>query len=252
LHHKSVEAAADVAGGVTISLRITLSERPPAEPAMTPTGDASPIGGLRGTVTDSAGRPVEDVDVGFIDDSTSVRTDGAGRFSLPRQRVTTGVLRARRLGYRAAYVSRRTDDTSAVTVVLQSVGQQLGTVRVRANWDNKRLEEMQRRRMYWGGTHILRDEIERRDPFRISDMLQGRAGIRVRRDRYGNGVVAGRGDCPMAILVNGFPVRGLSVDEVVSARDVVAVEAYNSALNTPADLAVLASGGCGVLAVWTR
>jgi hypothetical protein len=81
--------------------------------------------------------------------------------------------------------------------------------------------------------------------------LQGRSGIRVRRDAYGNGVVLGRQDCQMAILVNGMPVRGLSVDDVVSAGDVAAIEAYNGN-NTPTELLALGGRGCGALAVWTR
>jgi hypothetical protein len=252
--YKAVEAAADVAAGVTIALRITLTEvpPPPPEPAPDPAAvESAPR--LRGTVTDTAGRPVADADVGYVDGSgTPVRTDSLGRFALPQAEASAAVVRARRLGYRAAYVTRRSVDTSAVTLVLAPVGQQLGTVRVRANWDNRALEAQMQRKKVWGGTHIGREEIERRGAFRVTDVLMGRMGITVRRDASGNGRVLGRLDCPMHVFVNGVHVRNVSLDEIVNATEVMSVEAYNAAVNTPAEFQVLEDRGCGAVAVWTR
>lgn len=250
--YKSVEAAADVAAGVTVSLRITLTEVPPPEPQ--PEAPSEPAGPARwrGIVTDTGGRPIADADVGPVDATVAVRTDSAGRFALPVGDASTTVLRARRLGYRAAYVTRQAGDTATVTFVLQPVGQQLGTVRVRATWDNRSLVEMQRRRMLHGGVHILRDEIEQRGAFRVTDVLQGRMGITVRRGSFGNGIVLGRLDCRMGLVLNGIPVQGASIDDVVNATDVVAIEAYNSASNTPAEFRGLRNDTCGVVAVWTK
>lgn len=248
--YKSVEAAADVAGGVTIALRITLTEVPPPPPTLEPV--AAPTPRLRGIVTDTAGRPIADADVGYVDGSgTPTRTDSLGRFSLALPEISVAVVRARRLGYRAAYTTRRTADTATVALVLPPVGQQLATVRVSA-WDNRALAAQMERKRYWGGQHIGREEIERRGAFRISDMMRGRAGFNVRPERYGNGRVLGRRDCAMHIFLNGVHVRNVSIDEIVNATEVASVEAYNASINTPAEFQVLDARSCGSLAVWTR
>ena len=127
----------------------------------------------------------------------------------------------------------------------------MATVSVRSSWGNQQADALQRRKNRWSGTHVLRDAIERRSPFRVSEMQQGRAGLQVRRDAFGNGVVLGRLGCVVNLLLDGIPVRGLSIDEVVTAHEVAAIEAYNSLLNTPVEL-VPHSNRCGVFAVWTR
>ena len=118
---------------------------------------------------------------------------------------------------------------------------------MRAVWDGRRLEEMRRRRLLFGGVQVLRDEIERRGAFRVTDLLQGRAGLEVRRGGFGNGVVFGRRSCRMHLFLNGLQVRSESIDDLVNASDVAAIEAYNSAENTPAEFRGLVtdSGGGG-------
>ena len=56
----------------------------------------------------------------------------------------------------------------------------------------------------------------------------------------------------MHVFVNGVLVRNASLDEIVNATEVMAVEAYNASVNTPAEFQVLDDRGCGSVAVWTR
>ena len=243
--YRRIAAEAALAEGVVVTVRITLFN------LEVPIAATPVVAGLRGVVTDTTGAPVADAEVTALEPDVTVRTDTLGRFNLPMRADQSAILRVRRLGYRATSLQPLPMRDKELQILLHPLGQQLARVVVRSTWGNAQLEELLRRQKRWGGTHILRDEIERRNPSRVSDLLQGRAGMRVRRDAYGNGVVLGRLDCQMAILVNGVPVRGLSIDDVISANDVAAIEAYNGA-STPTELLALAGKGCGALAVWTR
>jgi len=140
-----------------------------------------------------------------------------------------------------------------VPIVLRALGQQLIRVDVRATRESRQLEEARRREMFWGGTDIGRAEIERLNLRRMTDLLVARGNIRVTRDAGGGEVPLGRFDCVLAILLNGVPVRSISIDDLVAVDNVEAIEADTSAAGIPASLLLMrAAYQCGLLAVWTR
>lgn len=269
VHHaafESIQAEATVAPAVTVSLRIALNPvdsaaralvAEPDEP-MQPRTDAFanvdttaiPANVIKGIVFAADGTPLAGAEVSTLRSERSVQTDPGGRFTLPRDPGSSTMVRVRRIGWQAAF---RVVPEAAKTVEIQlePAGQQLSKVTVRANrWSAQTLREIDRRHWLHGGVVIGPVEIENRNSLYASRLMEGRVGFSVQR----NGVVTGRRGCPVSLIVNGFFVRGESVDDVVAGPEVVAIEAYSARSNVPAEfLALLPDDGeCGALAIWTR
>lgn len=122
---------------------------------------------------------------------------------------------------------------------------------------------------------ITPEELDQRNPIRITQMLAGESMVRL--TPFGEGargqrmIARGRGtECAMTILLDGMRVTGtleellnnkvrpppwqslMSLDELVPAAAVMAIEIYGSSISAPAEL--LRSAGlasCGIVAIWT-
>ena len=122
------------------------------------------------------------------------------------------------------------------------------------------------------GTFVMRDEIEKRHGIRITDVLEGRAGIRViqasrshsalSRDIVMRGGATGgmRGGCLPRVYLDGVLVRigGSSnnalivpLDEIAKLDDIEGIELYKSAAQVPAQYGG-ANSACGVVLIWSR
>jgi len=137
------------------------------------------------------------------------------------------------------------------------------------------------------GEFISPEELDARNALKVSDVLRGRrlASISyVGANRQA--VILGRGGCVMTVLLDGSRLnntaqdvmaeegptsisnlsraqrstaereellsRNPSIDELVSGREVSAIEIYSSMANAPSELVQLTGGGgCGVVAIWT-
>lgn len=123
------------------------------------------------------------------------------------------------------------------------------------------------------GAFILREEIEKRQPQRISQLLQGRAGLRLQ--PVARSVASGitRGDlvmrggaqasmrsafCFPRVFLDGVLVRlettsapTLTLDDVANPDEIEAIEIYRSASQVPAQFGG-AGSSCGVVLIWTR
>jgi hypothetical protein len=185
----------------------------------------------------------------------AVRTDSAGRFQfsdLPRGKTS---LVARRLGYepRVYTVQIREGATRAfLPVVLDPMPTELEKVIVMARVaaSRGRLKEFYERKARSGmGTFIEREDIERRHPQWMSDMLRMVPGVRVVPNRGMGNAIRMRG-CVPTVWLDGTPVRGAQLDEIVWPNDVAAVEVYRSSAGMPPQFASLNS--CGAIVVWTR
>lgn len=137
------------------------------------------------------------------------------------------------------------------------------------------------------GEFITPEELDARNATKVSDMMRGR---RLARLTYVGSmrqpVILGRGGCVMTILLDGsrlnntaqdvmeeegptsitnlgraqrstqerdeLLMRHPSIDELVSGREVNAIEIYSSMATAPAELVQLSGGGgCGLIAIWT-
>jgi hypothetical protein len=136
------------------------------------------------------------------------------------------------------------------------------------------------------GEFITPEELQQRNPQKISDILRGRRSVTVARlsgDASGRMTALGRGgNCNMTVLLDGTRVNGLfekeqfdaptsmvrqgsrgsgagvssgtgiGFDEITAVGAVMAIEIYPSMANAPAELVPLTGGGsCGIIALWT-
>jgi len=118
---------------------------------------------------------------------------------------------------------------------------------------------------------ITPEELEMRNPIKLTQMLQGENLVKVQRFDMTRSLLTGRGgNCGMTILLDGMRMSGtleelleqrmnpppvsslVSVDDLVTAQSIAAIEIYGSVGSVPAELQRSAGNiQCGLVALWT-
>lgn len=120
-----------------------------------------------------------------------------------------------------------------------------------------------RRRHHPAGIFVVREEIERRDPRQVSDLLRGIAGVtptrrpagtadrRIRMDRTAR--LPGRPGCRVRFFVDGAPLPkdGAFRVDGIPPEDVQGIEVYRGVSEVPSRFR-RQGDRCGVVVVWTR
>jgi hypothetical protein len=112
------------------------------------------------------------------------------------------------------------------------------------------------------GSYITRDEIERRQPLRVTHLIGELPGVSIINrpgpsdyivlSRYRRFDPSGRpGPCLPIVYLDGYRVGGDSLDDLVFPSDVEGVEIYKGLAEYPGEFAS-PDARCGVIAVWTR
>ena len=117
--------------------------------------------------------------------------------------------------------------------------------------------ERQRRNAF--GRYIDEEEIERKRPVTVEQLLRGRVGVQVERVvEKGSTVVTLRGfditPCLANIFVDGLPFAqggGFDLEDLVPIGQLAAVEIYPDATSPPFEF-MNASNHCGSVVFWTR
>jgi hypothetical protein len=106
-----------------------------------------------------------------------------------------------------------------------------------------------RRRQGIGRT-FTREEIEARNPPRVSDIFYGVAGARVTPRQPGQASqILLRGGCVPDLMIDGMPVRGpVVIDDLLTVSDLEALEIYQGA-SSPVGYSRF---DCGTIMAWTR
>lgn len=175
-------------------------------------------------------------------------------------------IRVRRVGFKQAQALARVDKgnndlsmhVDGASVVLDEV-RIVGDRRVEG-----RLEDFEmRRKRGETSASITAEEIDKRNPMRLSQMLRTVPGLRVD-NRDGNAVAistrgkqlkigAGLVDCPMRVMVDGVVMpQGTDIDQV-TPKAAYGVEVFNGPASIPLKLqGMRAEQWCGLIAIWTR
>jgi hypothetical protein len=225
-------------------------------------------GRVQGRVATPDKVPVADAEVQALGTSYTVKTDSTGAFQFSKLPVGPYYMRVRKLGYDPTVFSAIVvpgDSLSAEVTLTPFAPNRLATVRVTAAANtlrSRRMEEFDRRRRVSGGAGVFIDakEIAQRQPSYISDLLRGRANVRIERDQqtgdnivYGRGLSISSGACPLAIMIDGVLVRNLpgTLDGFVPVQMVSAIEVYNSGTRVPGEFSRIETD-CGVVVIWTK
>ena len=218
-------------------------------------------GRVRGRVVRQGDRAVGGARVRLGETGAEAVTNSEGWFSLDSLPLGSWTFDARAIGFMGQ--SRQVDvvagNTSEAMFVLESRQAFLDTVKVvgqrvvDAPWHRDFLERKRRGFGYF----VDQEEVERRNPLYVSDLLRTVPGAYVTPGSFG-GRILFRGSsfssayCTPDLYINGMYVQsmgGMSVEDFVSTMDVVALEVYPRAVNVPAQYQRM--NGCGALLVWT-
>lgn len=185
-------------------------------------------------------------------------TSSNGDFTLKAQAPGTFRLRAVVNGYRIAvspaislqkgddvsFTWRIMPDTIYLQPVVVTANNRRSTSRLGGFYD--------RLNRHVGGTFITRDDIDKRRPFRVTDLLATVPGLRLVPGRFGDDVVATEG-CRPAVYLDGvrFPLLGEKIDNIVNPQEIEGIEVYPHLAETPVEFQS-AGQNCGAIAIWTR
>ena len=139
---------------------------------------------ISGTVIDPERKPIEGVEVHLVGDTTRHLTSAAGTFRLSAPRAAELLLLLRRPGFNAQLLRLKGDWSGVVLMVPGALT--LPEIQVNAHNAKPaeyayttRYDDFFRRRRQGLGEFVMRDEIDKRNALYTSDILTGRAGIRV-------------------------------------------------------------------------
>jgi len=223
---------------------------------------------VSGTVTALNSMPIADAKVRLVgtDLTTVTRADGVFRVAaVPAGHQTVEV---RMVGYEPASmgVDLAAGATLTVTLVLEPLA--LETVKVSADANfSPGMGAFDQRRAHGNGRFFTREDIGKMQARQLTDILRRVPGMRIQNGSGAFGASqtaqtgrsissSGSRTCPMAYYVNGTPfplTNDVSINHFFTPDDVVAMEVYTGASQTPAQFnSTLSTARCGVVVIWTR
>lgn len=230
------------------------------------------------TVADSAGHPVPG-SVVRIDSAAWRPASETGVAVLAGVAPGRHLLEARAVGYTVAAFHVSVDPGDAVSVGMtlhRAPPTTLSNVVVTGTRDTARPPVVmrhdwtegftQRRERNSGGTFLDQAQIDRRDAYKMTELLEAVPGVMLKSvpDDFGGystqivmrGTSTVRGEtCPISYFVDGHPYAVApdeSIDRIVRPRDVAALEIYPGASQVPPQFKTATSSRCGVIVIWTR
>jgi hypothetical protein len=220
-----------------------------------------------GTVVEpTTGLPIPNVEVRLLGTDRIARTDSGGAFRLT---IDAGhyLVRATRLGFgpRSVALDVAAGDTITMSIEMDVLPVRLAEVLVRTREERYRgkmagFAERMRTSGASRSSFITRDEIERRAPHQISDMMKERGG---RVAACYTGATIYLDGAMLAPNQIGAPLRGRRSEPIqrdlrldhIPPQDIEAVEVYAGAATTPAEFSATAAPGlkpgCTIV-IWTR
>jgi hypothetical protein len=213
---------------------------------------------VAGVVRDTAGRPIAlaEVNVG----AQSTRTDSVGYFYLSVSERDSVTVDIRRIGFQRLTFTLSASEAvgNNLDIVLNILPFALPEVVVEdpgfrsmtplAGFDERRARGL--------GSYVTREDIVRRNTYRLSDVLRQQRGVMLTRTRDGRVILQfalARGRrCEPLVWLDGQKAPGLEID-AVAATDVEGIELYQTMATTPHQFVpagVLSN--CGTVVIWTK
>lgn len=228
---------------------------------------------VSGIVADSGGRTVAYVSLdGGAKYRTITNAVGEFRLSVP---PNVGIdINVRRIGFLPTKVRVEPGSDTTITVTIQQLAVLMTTQIVRAQQQIRTLElrgfydrMLDHQRGALVGVFILPEEIEMRNPQRVSQLLEARQGVRVLRTGACNIIatcyrVMGTAGCAATVFLDGQRLNSLAessgnpssapaVDELIPVSSVSAVEVYPRGALAPPKYQAL-GGTCAIVLIWTK
>ena len=224
---------------------------------------------LDGRVLDAAsGEPVPDAVVRLIQGDTAVAsalTDRGGRFIIAPPAPGRFSLVAVRLGYadaRTAPFDLDIGQTISADLHLSVEAVAVADLEVSVPRDRYLESKGFYERMASGtGDYRTGDDVRRRNPQTLVDVLRGMRGVKVQRVGWKHEVYFAGANCLPQVIVDGVTVRyggrtvqaggALSVEDLVNPSHIEGIEAYRGGSGVPLEFEG-PNAACGTIVVWTR
>ena len=216
-------------------------------------------GSIAGRVVMSkGGTPVPGARIFLTNVRKSVATDSVGRFAFEDLKPGAYRIEASLIGFGplSAVVSLAAGERKDLEFRADTLGQLLPTIFVEGEPEPVALRVMttfERRMSFGHGRFITRDDIVKRNPLRLIDMIRFLPGVRS--DCRGSTcqVVLNhdRSGCPPAIFVDDQRTS-MAVLDITPPSDVEGVEVYRGPAETPPELNNETARCGGAIAIWTR
>lgn len=218
-------------------------------------------GSIAGVVRDSGGRGIAGAQLGIVSTDIRATSDSIGRYMLGGVWPGTVRVSVRRLGF--------TPETAAVVLAsgaavsrdfaLKVMAITLAAEEVHVDPTRGKMGAFNARKARGVGSFITREEIEKRQPSSLSELLRYLPGVGVTQKMAGEPQpvhmqrsvsTTTTGACTVKLYVDGHPYENGNLDDF-SPNAVEGVEVYRSAAEIPADFRNR-DATCGVIAIWTR
>ncbi|HEU4585506.1 MAG TPA: carboxypeptidase regulatory-like domain-containing protein [Gemmatimonadaceae bacterium] len=215
---------------------------------------------LTGMVRDHRGRPVNGAQLLVWGSGVTGSTQEDGTFALAGLPAGSQSLEVRYVGYapEKMTVDLVSNTTRSVTVTLDERANVLDAVTVygKRSKRSRDITGFLQRRKSGFGQFMTREDIEKRQPFRFTDLLRGVVGFMVAPSSEGLGYrilssrgVTSSGNCTPGLYIDGVQIFDPeNIDDLVVPSDIAAVEAYPSASGAPPQFV---RGACGSILIWT-
>lgn len=216
-------------------------------------------GTLRGVVRRPDGVPLEGARLVFWGSGVEVATTSTGAYRMAELPAGTHTMEARALGFLPQRIPIDVMEgvESVSDFTLESFGTYLDTVKVtgRRVYASRQVQEFEERRKRGFGTFMDEDDIEKRNPFFVGDLLRMTPGVQVVPGQFGNRILMrGMGfqvNCYPAVFIDGMKVMNMDgdIDSYVNVQEIRALEVYPRGSSVPVQFQTL--DGCGSLVIWT-
>ncbi|MEO7043046.1 MAG: TonB family protein, partial [Gemmatimonadaceae bacterium] len=216
-------------------------------------------GKIVGAVRDATGAGIVGAQISVAGTELRAESDTAGQFVLASVPSGATTLLVRRLGFAPATVTvvALSDSTVHTSVVISEVTHGLAPVVVRAERSVRYTGYMagfNERRDHGFGHFITGDEIEERNPGRLSDMLRTIPGLSVTAGIIGSSVHIRGNSCAPLVWIDGTPAAAAEFDvDVLLPTSIAGIEIYSGVATVPPQFVVpFGPTACGTIIIWSR
>jgi hypothetical protein len=218
-------------------------------------------GSVAGVVRDSAGTGIVGAELNVVGTDIRSATDVNGHYVLAEVWPDDVTVVVRRLGFlpETASVRVRPDEQATTDFVIRLLAVRLAGQTVVEDREHGRMASFYRRKANGVGAFITREQIEKRHPVRLSEMLRNVAGVAVAQPVFGKPErirmdrsigATERGGCSIQLYIDGLPYPQGHVDDF-PPETVEGMEIYRSPSEIPADFRTR-DASCGIIAIWSR
>lgn len=227
---------------------------------------------LYGVVTNLDGVRLSRVEVSIAQSNVRMVTNDSGEFMFNAPPTGRVRLLVKRLGFKQQEKGFKLNEgeSKQVDVELEGIPELLDSVVVVEKGGNGKMAEFWARRSMGNGAFITRAEIQKRNPYRMSDMLRMLSGVRVSTNggdierplismgrtpigvRTFRNVQTLAGDCKVSYYLDGNWVSpGTFHPDDLTPGTIEAMEVYRGPAEIPAKFRQRETA-CGLIVIWTR